>query len=107
MSPSNWTSTTAPMTWVTRPMALLGVGLVAMSLCSSHPLEARHARLAAGGPAAGAFRAEAVLQGFCARDDFEQFLGDHTLSLPLVDQTQTSDHAPRLSTEERAVGKNV
>src|SRR3546814_4663628 len=72
MSPSNWTSTTAPMTWVTRPMALLGVGLVAMSLCSSHPLEARHARLAAGGPAAGAFRAEAVLQGFCARDDFDQ-----------------------------------
>src|SRR3546814_16734659 len=91
MSPSNWTSTTAPMTWVTRPLALLGVGLVAMSLCSSHPLVARHAPLAAGGPAAGAFRADAVLEGSCGRYDFEQFLGDLRLPRRFVERMHAAD----------------
>src|SRR6266478_5291386 len=66
--PSNWTSTTAPMTCVMRPVWLAGVAMKTLSfefLISN--------RLGAG-------------------DDFNQLLGDHRLSGTVVDQGLLADH---------------
>src|SRR3981189_3336978 len=64
--PSNCTSTTAPMTWVMRPVWLAGV---AMKILSLRLLE----RLGAG-------------------DDFDQLLGDHRLAGSIVDQGLLANH---------------
>src|ERR1700710_2985196 len=66
--PSNWTSTTAPMTWVMRPVWLAGVA-IKLSPCSPKLLE----RLGAG-------------------DDLDQLLGDHGLAGAVVDQRLLADH---------------
>src|SRR6476646_3845849 len=63
-SPSNCTSTTAPSTWVMWPILLLGVIMFIVLL----------------------------LQRFRARDDFDQFLGDHRLPRAVVLQGQLADH---------------
>src|SRR6185295_6771130 len=63
--PSNWTSTTAPVTWRIRPTVLLAIALLHPSLSSK--------RLGAG-------------------DDFNEFLSDVGLPLPVVAQRQFLDH---------------
>src|ERR1700755_1310445 len=69
--PSNCTSTTAPMTWVMRPVWLAGV---AMKLSPSNfvsndrQLDRR------------------LLDRLGAGDDFNQLLGDHRLAGSIVDQ---------------------
>src|SRR5580692_4478429 len=72
--PSNCTSTTAPMTWVMRPVWLAGVAMKILSfefyLKRPSPLSDR---LGAG-------------------DDFNQLLGDHRLTGPVVDQGLLADH---------------
>src|ERR1700687_5290214 len=72
--PSNCTSTTAPMTCVTRPVWLAGVAMKTLSFefCLKRPLRLSH-RLGAG-------------------DDFNQLLGDHCLTGPVVDQGLLADH---------------
>src|SRR5690242_9167730 len=61
-SPSNCTSTTAPITWVTRPTMLLAISLLPLS------------------------------DGFGAGDDFDEFLGDVRLARTVVVQRQALDH---------------
>src|SRR5215813_13664433 len=73
--PSNCTSTTAPMTWVTRPITL---AVVAITLYPSIPILSRVSirpldRLGAG-------------------DDLDQLLGDHGLAGAIVDQRLLADH---------------
>src|SRR3984885_429995 len=72
--PSNCTSTTAPMTWVMRPVWLAGVAMKILSfefyLKRPSPLSDR---LGTG-------------------DDFNQLLGDHRLTGPVVDQGLLADH---------------
>src|SRR3954447_21190011 len=61
-SPSNCTSMTAPITWVTRPTMLLAISLLPLS------------------------------DGFGAGDDLDEFLGDVRLARPIVVQCQALDH---------------
>src|SRR5262245_32934632 len=63
--PSNWTSTTAPVIWRIRPILLVAIAFLHLSLSSK--------RLGAG-------------------DDFNEFLGDVGLPLPIVAQRQFVDH---------------
>src|SRR6266581_3185420 len=65
-SPSNCTSTTAPMTWVIFPTALVGVAI--------------------GLPLAK------VSQRLGARDDLDQLFGDHCLAGAVVGQRLLADH---------------
>src|SRR5215469_16694578 len=66
-SPSNCTSTTAPITWVTRPTMLLAMTLLPLS------------------------------DGFGAGDDLDQFLGDVRLARAVVVQRQALDHVARVA----------
>src|SRR6185437_6384034 len=68
--PSNCTSTTAPMTWVTRPIWLATVAISSVSF----ELD----RLGAG-------------------NDLDQFLGDHGLTGAVVDQGLLADHLARVA----------
>src|ERR1700757_3770706 len=61
-SPSNCTSMTAPITWVTRPTMLLAMSILPLS------------------------------DGFGAGDDLDQFLGDVGLARAVVVQSQALDH---------------
>src|SRR5450756_426410 len=72
--PSNCTSTTAPMTCVTRPVWLAGVAMKTLSFefYLKRPLRLSE-RLGAG-------------------DDFNQLLGDHRLAGAVVDQGLLADH---------------
>src|SRR5664280_1255908 len=72
--PSNCTSTTAPMTCVTRPVWLAGVAMKTLSFefYLKRPLRLSH-RLGAG-------------------DDLNQLLGDHRLTGSVVDQGLLADH---------------
>src|SRR5690606_16571081 len=90
--PSKVTSTTAPMTWLTRPTEPVAatVLVAALAICRTSFLE----RLG-------------------ARNDFDQFLGDLRLTLAVVLQRQTLDHlagiagrvvhGAHLGTEERGI----
>src|SRR5690348_3039507 len=73
--PSNCTSTTAPMTWVTRPIWLAAV---AINLS----------------PSIKTFKSvdSTLLEGFGAGDDLDQLLGDHRLTRAVVDQRLLADH---------------
>src|SRR5579863_8888048 len=68
--PSNWTSTTAPMTWVTRPIWLAAVAIDCL------------------------LRSEFRSRSDCFRtgDDFDEFLGDQGLTGAVVDQRLLADH---------------
>src|SRR5262245_41940997 len=66
--PSNWTSTTAPITWVTRPT------------CDPFPFVIVILVLARR------------LHRLGARNDLDQFLGDLRLALTVVAQRQPVDH---------------
>src|SRR5574341_1119051 len=68
-SPSNWTSTTAPRTWVILPTRFFAMG-------SFLQTDARRA----------------PLQGLGAGDDLDQFLGDVGLPRPVVVDGQAVDH---------------
>src|SRR5262245_163321 len=68
--PSNWTSTTAPVTWRICPTLLVAIALL-------HPLLSSE-RLGAG-------------------DDFDQFLGNVGLALAVVAQGQLVDHVPGIA----------
>src|SRR5262245_34026659 len=68
--PSNWTSTTAPVTWRIRPTLLLAIAFLHPWLSSK--------RLSAG-------------------DDFDEFLGDIGLPLAVVAQRQLIDHVARIA----------
>src|SRR5277367_4481343 len=61
-SPSNCTSITAPITWVTRPTMLLAITVLSLS------------------------------NGFGAGDDLDEFLGDIGLARTVVVQRQALDH---------------
>src|SRR6202140_215334 len=76
--PSNCTSTTAPMTWVMRPVWLAGV---AIKLSPSNSVSASVSLIAF-----------APLDRLGAGDDFNQLLGDHRLTGPVVDQGLLADH---------------
>src|SRR5215475_3426937 len=73
--PSNCTSTTAPITWVTRPIWLAAV---AIQLSPSIKLYIRVG--------------STLLEGFGAGDDLDQLLGDHGLARTVVDQGLLADH---------------
>src|SRR5437879_355829 len=73
--PSNCTSTTAPMTWVIFPVALAILVLVTLQIKFAALLEQRPR-----------------LECFSARDDLDQFLGDHRLARAIVDQRLLADH---------------
>src|ERR1700683_1799951 len=75
--PSNFTSTTAPIPWVTRPVGLLAFA-ISIVLASQWA-----ERLSAG------FNSSKRLG---ARDDFDQFLGDHRLARAIVSLRQLLDH---------------
>src|ERR1700756_4374364 len=66
-SPSNCTSITAPITWVTRPTMLLAIAVLPLS------------------------------NGFGAGDDLDQFLGDVRLARAVVVQRQALDHVARVA----------
>src|SRR5579863_699624 len=68
--PSNCTSTTAPMTWVTRPTWLAAVAIDCL------------------------LQSEFRSRSDCFRtgDDFDEFLGDHGLARAVVDQRLLADH---------------
>src|SRR5690349_1894552 len=68
--PSNCTSTTAPMTWVTRPTWLAAV---AINLSPYDPISCPS-------------------DCFRAGDDLDQLLGDHRLTRTVVDQRLLADH---------------
>src|SRR4051794_21098182 len=68
--PSNCTSTTAPMTWVTRPICLAAVAIYCLLRSEFR------------------FRSDC----FCAGDDFDEFLGDLSLTRAVVDQRLLADH---------------
>src|SRR5499427_9835876 len=68
--PSNCTSTTAPMTWVTRPIWLAAVAIYCLLRSE--------------------FRSRSDC--FCAGDDFDEFLGDLSLTRAVVDQRLLADH---------------
>src|SRR5580698_1469636 len=72
--PSNCTSTTAPMTWVTRPFWLAGVAMKTLSF-----------EFYLKQPSAGSNR-------LGARNDFNQFLCDHRLTGTIIDQRLLADH---------------
>src|SRR5688572_20850799 len=72
--PSNWTSTTAPITWDTRPILLLEA-LVGAFMTSPFSRSER----------------------FCAGDDLDQFLRDHRLALAVVLQCEPVDHFARVA----------
>src|SRR6185437_14733123 len=61
-SPSNCTSITAPITWVTRPTMLLAITVLPLS------------------------------NGFGAGDDLDEFLGDVRLACAVIVQRQALDH---------------
>src|SRR5882672_6468613 len=71
--PSNWTSTTAPMTCVMRPVWLAGVAIKLSPSNSVSNAARRSDRLGAG-------------------DDFNQLLGDHRLTGAIVNQGLLADH---------------
>src|SRR6266536_3360702 len=73
--PSNCTSTTAPMTWVIFPVALAMWSSLPFRVSSRRFPEQRHR-----------------LECFSARDDLDQFLGDHRLARAIVDQRLLADH---------------
>src|ERR1700730_430988 len=76
--PSNCTSTTAPMTWVMRPVWLAGVAinsLLRIRILSSVGMIAL-----------------APLHGLGAEDDVDQLLGYHLLTGAVVDQGLLADH---------------
>src|SRR3954453_22833270 len=77
--PSNCTSTTAPMTWVMRPVWLAGVAM--SSLLRIRILNNRQSD-----------RACRRLHRLGAGDDFDQLLGDHGLTGSVVDQGLLADH---------------
>src|SRR5215475_13376434 len=68
--PSNCTSTTAPMTWVTRPIWVAAVAIYCLLRSEFR------------------FRSDC----FCAGDDFDEFLGDLSLTRAVVDQRLLADH---------------
>src|SRR5882724_2911025 len=73
-SPSNCTSTTAPMTWVIFPTALVGVAMVSPCYLQTYGFGAsRSQRLGAG-------------------DDLDQLFGDHRLAGAVVGQGLLADH---------------
>src|SRR3546814_15006218 len=78
-SPSKCTSTTAPMTWVMRPLSSFAI------LASLR-----------------------FLERFGARNDFRQFRRDHRLARALVFQRQLADHLAGVArgarSEERRLG---
>src|SRR5579872_1929925 len=73
--PSNCTSTTAPMTWVMRPIWLAAVAIQLS-------------------PSIKTFKSvdPTLLEGFGAGDDLDQLLGDHRLTRAVVDQRLLADH---------------
>src|ERR1700754_4403080 len=73
--PSNCTSTTAPMTWVTRPIWLAAVAIYCLLRSEFR------------------FRSDC----FCAGDDFDEFLGDLGLTRAVVDQRLLADHFARVT----------
>src|ERR1700740_1561695 len=72
--PSNCTSTTAPMTWVTRPTWLADV---AIQLSPSIRIVSR---------------VQSALDRLGAGDDLDQLLGDHRLAGAVIDQGLLADH---------------
>src|ERR1700746_3953569 len=72
--PSNCTSTTAPITWVTRPVWLAAV---AIQLSPSIRILSR---------------VQSALDRLGAGDDLDQLLGDHLLTGAVVDQCLLADH---------------
>src|SRR5689334_18009641 len=66
-SPSNCTSMTAPITWVTRPTILLAIARLPLS------------------------------DGFRAGDDLDEFFGDVRLPRTVIVQRQTLDHVARVA----------
>src|SRR5919202_3802805 len=73
--PSNWTSTTGPRTCVMRPVAVLPFG-IGCTIC---------------GPR-GPFVPCWISERFGARDDLDEFLGDHGLARAVVEQRELADH---------------
>src|SRR3954453_11749098 len=73
--PSNCTSTTAPMTWVTRPIWLAAVAIYCL------------------------LRSEFGSRSDCFRtgDNFDEFLGDLGLTRAVVDQRLLADHVARVA----------
>src|SRR5262245_40190409 len=92
--PSNCTSTTAPMTWVTRPIWLAAVAMNCSPSKSSYVNDRRLDRLGAG-------------------DDLDQLLGDLGLTGSVVDLGLLADHFARVAggivhrTHLRAVERSV
>src|SRR5271156_2872722 len=78
--PSNCTSTTAPMTCVTRPVWLAGVA-IKLSPSNSQSLDNRRSD-----------RCVSPLHRLGAGDDFNQLLGDHGLTGAVVNQGLLADH---------------
>src|SRR5204863_8907841 len=72
--PSNCTSTTAPMTWVIFPTALVGVAIVSPCYLQTCGI--------------GASRSQCLRAG----DDLDQLLGDHGLAGAVVGQRLLADH---------------
>src|SRR5215475_11878521 len=79
--PSNCTSTTAPITWVTRPVWLAAV---AIQLSPSIRISARSAWTL--------MLSQFSLDRLGAGDDLDQLLGDHRLTGAIVDQGVLADH---------------
>src|SRR6202167_1760124 len=71
---SNFTSTTAPMTWVMRPTLL--------AIMSSSQIGSQR---------------QCLLQSFGAGDDLDQFLGDHRLAGAVVGERRLADQPARVT----------
>src|SRR6202158_4826700 len=97
-SPSNCTSTTAPMTWVMRPV---WIAMMSSSRISSAfiPFDAFSSanrsppRIKSG----AGFRRENALERLGAGDDLDQFLGDHRLAGAVVGERLLADHLAGVS----------
>src|SRR5947209_5773218 len=93
-SPSNATSTTAPMTWLTRPTRLLGLVMFEGPEPVAEVAVALRLRVfgSAAAVAMSVFLAFNCLERLGARNDFDEFGGDHRLALAIVDDAKLLDH---------------
>src|SRR4051812_22476377 len=89
-SPSNATSTTAPITWLTRPVRLL-IGLAVRGE-SVAAFFVRGGGFVSAAVAMSVFLAFNCLERLGARNDFDQFRRDDRLALAIVDDPELLDH---------------